>query len=74
MSKSLEEAQDNELRIFNIFFNNETCKYRLAASDLVFVDNLVNNVNFEKVITSLIKRYEMASSQPFDWSEIDNII
>lgn len=52
---SLEHQQEDETRIFCVFYNNRTEDYRVTAADAVIVDNLKTKCSFAEVINSMIK-------------------
>ena len=52
---SLEHQQDDETRIFCVFYNNRTGNYRVSAADAVLVDKLKTECNFAEAISSMIK-------------------
>ena len=43
---SLESELDEETRIFCVFYNNKTRKYRVTQSDIFIVDNILNSGSF----------------------------
>ena len=51
----IELEKEDELRIFCIFRNRKTGKYRVTQGDLVFVDVIKNECNFTEVINIIIK-------------------
>lgn len=52
---SLEHQQDFETRIFCVFYNNKTGKYRVTGADAVIVDNIKTECSFAEAISSMIK-------------------
>lgn len=61
--KSFNDEQDGELRIFSIFYNNRSGKYRVAQADLVLVDNLATNATFPESISAIIKAAKEAGEK-----------
>jgi hypothetical protein len=60
---SLENSGEDELRIFTVFVNQRTGKYRLAQADAVFVDNVALNATFSEVISQMIKSAKEAGEK-----------
>lgn len=51
-----EEEASGELRLFCVFYNGQTGKYRLTQGDAVFVITQLLEVDFHEAIAGMIKR------------------
>lgn len=60
---SLEQEGKGETRIFCVFHNNETGKYRVTQADAVIVDNIIKNCTFSDAINIMIKSAKEAGEK-----------
>jgi hypothetical protein len=70
---SLEHEFNGELRIFCVFNDTKTGKYRVTQGDTCFVDNLVNKVSFSEAISSMIVA-GIKAGEKISLTDIDKVL
>jgi hypothetical protein len=60
---SIEHERDSELRIFCVFVDTETGKYRVTQGDAVFVDDIKREATFAEAIATIVSAGKKAGEK-----------